>query len=505
MRQHGLRPHRRPYPEPASAGRLFFSQARPFPLSADVDEEETARPGAPLQRAAGATAGSRAADAALPSTGAEGGGLRSIDRAVPPVQVVGTPLQARTPCDEPAAEQFPDPRRRGAAAPLYRRGGAAADRRDGDRTGRGHPGLRPGGPRLHRGPRRPLVLRAWLRQCRTGRGGGGADGQAPLLPHLRRQEPRAGGRARREDQGAGAGDGAGLLPDQRLRGERHPDQVRLVLQQRQGAAAEEEDHQPHQGLPRRHHRLRLADRPAQQPPRLRPAGRGHPSHHDAALLEGRRARRERGSLLGAARRRPRRADRGRGPGHRRGLHRRAGDGRRRGDRAAEGLFPGARRGLPQARRADDLRRGDLRLRADRGVVRTSGPRLPRDVLLGRETADRRLPAPVRGGDERRHGGDHRGELRQDRHARPRLYLRRTPGGLRRRDQDARNLSPHGRHRPRAAAGAALRRAFRAARRASAGRRGRGSSGSSAASSWRRGARPRASPSRERSARASRRN
>ena len=41
-----------------------------------------------------------------------------------------------------------------------------------------------------------------------------------------------------------------------------------------GAAGEEEDRQPDQGLSRRHHRRGLADRAAQQPPRLRPAGAG---------------------------------------------------------------------------------------------------------------------------------------------------------------------------------------------------------------------------------------
>ena len=101
------------------------------------------------------------------------------------------------------------------------------------------------GRRLHRGAGRALVLRARLRQRRARRGGAAADGEAALLPPLLRQEPRAGGGARREDQGAGAGaDGAGLLPDQRLGGERHPGEARLVLQQRARPAGEEEDRQP---------------------------------------------------------------------------------------------------------------------------------------------------------------------------------------------------------------------------------------------------------------------
>ena len=55
---------------------------------------------------------------------------------------------------------------------------------------------------------------------------------------------------------------------------------------------------------------------------------------DPALLEGRRARRERGRRSRAASRRTRGADRGRGARDRRRLHRRAGDGRGRRHRAA---------------------------------------------------------------------------------------------------------------------------------------------------------------------------
>ena len=213
-----------------------------------------------------------------------------------------------------------------------------------------------------------------------------------------------GGRARREDQGAGAGpDGAGLLPVERVRGERHPGQVRLVLQQRARPAGEEEDHQPGQGLPRRHHRRGLADRAAQQPPRLRPAGR-RASATPRRRTSGRAPRpaRARRAFAAPPRRRARGADRGRGPGHRRRLHRRAGDGRRRRHRAARGLLPGDRRGLPQARRADDLRRGDLRLRPHRRVVRRPDARLSApNVAVDGQAADRRLPAALGRGDRRR--------------------------------------------------------------------------------------------------------
>ena len=48
----------------------------------------------------------------------------------------------------------------------------------------------------------------------------------------------------------------------------------------------------------------------------------------------------------------------------------------------------------------------------------------------------------------RHGRGDRGELRQDRHPRPRLHLRRPPGRLRRRRQGARDLPAHRHARPR---------------------------------------------------------
>ena len=47
-----------------------------------------------------------------------------------------------------------------------------------------------------------------------------------------------------------------------LGGQRQPGQARLVLQQRPRPPEEEEDHRPHQGLSRRHHRLRQPHRPA---------------------------------------------------------------------------------------------------------------------------------------------------------------------------------------------------------------------------------------------------
>ena len=79
--------------------------------------------------------------------------------------------------------------------------------------------------------------------------------------------------------------------------------------------------------------------------------------------------RERGGLCRPARLEPRPADPARGPRDRRRLHRRAGDGRGRRHRAPRHLFPENPTGAAQARRADDRRRGDLRLRPHRRHVR----------------------------------------------------------------------------------------------------------------------------------------
>ena len=52
----------------------------------------------------------------------------------------------------------------------------------------------------------------------------------------------------------------------------------------EAAAAQEEDHQPDQGLSRHHHRVGLAHRVAQQSDRLRCADREHLSHRMSASL-----------------------------------------------------------------------------------------------------------------------------------------------------------------------------------------------------------------------------
>ena len=114
---------------------------------------------------------------------------------------------------------------------------------------------------LHRGPRGPVVHGARLRQRRAGRGRARADAAPLLLAPVRRPQPRAGHRAGREDQGHVAGpDLQGVLHQLGLGGQRHADQDRLVLQQRDGAPEEEEDHLAPARLPRHHHRARPACR-----------------------------------------------------------------------------------------------------------------------------------------------------------------------------------------------------------------------------------------------------
>ena len=67
----------------------------------------------------------------------------------------------------------------------------------------------------------------------------------------------------------------------------------------------------------------------------------------------------------------------------------------------KGYFEAIGRGLRPARHPDDLRRGDLRLRAHRAVVRGADAELPGQRALDGQAADRGLPAALGGGDRRR--------------------------------------------------------------------------------------------------------
>ena len=91
----------------------------------------------------------------------------------------------------------------------------------------------------------------------------------------------AGGEA--GEPGAGA-DVQGVFLQFRLRGQRHRHQDGALPEQRPRPAAEEEVHLAREGLPRRHRRGRIADRPARDPQGFRPADRRHPAHRLSALL-----------------------------------------------------------------------------------------------------------------------------------------------------------------------------------------------------------------------------
>ena len=134
----------------------------------------------------------------------------------------------------------------------------------------------------------------------------------PLLPHLHAEDggghDRAGGEA--GEPGAGS-DVQGLFLQLRLRGQRHRHQDGALPEQWPRAPAEEKDHLAGQGLSRRHHRRRIADRPAGDPQGFRPADRRHPPHRLPAPLPLRPAGRDRGAVRHPLRREPGKADPGR--------------------------------------------------------------------------------------------------------------------------------------------------------------------------------------------------
>ena len=129
--------------------------------------------------------------------------------------------------------------------------------------------------------------------------------------------------------------------------------------------------------------------------RLRHLALGDPGRARRLRPARRRRRRGRPRRPGRPRPRPRRARR-----PRRGLRRRADDRRRRRDPAAGRLLARGRADLPRARRAPDLRRGDLRLRPPRPLVRLRALRLHARPDHVREGDQLRLRAARRRGRER---------------------------------------------------------------------------------------------------------
>ena len=111
-----------------------------------------------------------------------------------------------------------------------------------------------------------------------------------------------------------------------------------------------------------------------------------------------------------------------GAGTRRGLHRRAGAGRGRRDRAAGNLLARDPAHLPRVRHPADRRRGDLRLRPHRPLVRLRVLRHRAGLHDDRQGHHLRLPAARRrdGLRPRRRRAD-----REGRRVRPRLHLVRA--------------------------------------------------------------------------------
>ena len=148
----------------------------------------------------------------------------------------------------------------------------------------------------------------------------------------------------------------------------------------------------------------------------------------------------------------RRPDRGadpvRGPRDGRRRDPRAAAERRRLHPAAGGLLPAGARDLRPPRRAADLRRGDLRLGPARPLLRLRALRLPAGHHHHRQGAHLRLRAD--GGDDRLRRGL-RALLGGHGDVRPRLHLRRPPGGGGGGDGEPRRLRARGPLRPRARA------------------------------------------------------
>ena len=244
-------------------------------------------------------------------------------------------------------------------------------------------------------PRRPQ--RAVLREHRPRphrRRAGGADQaeRARLLHELVLRAP-AGDRAGRAARRARARrPQPRVLHQRRQRGRRVDDQARPPVPQAHRQAQQDEAHRARDRLPRHLARARWP-RPAS--PRLRqpfepftPGGCHVPNTNLYRLAPGLRRR--------DAGRGDRRADRVRGPRHRRRGDPRAGAERRRLLHAARGLLPARPRDLRRARRAAGLRRGHLLVGPPRRVVRRPALRLPARHHHDGEGPDLGLRADGRG-------------------------------------------------------------------------------------------------------------
>ena len=226
---------------------------------------------------------------------------------------------------------------------------------------------RPGVPRRDG---RSLVRQRRVRQAGAGRGDRAPDRAPLLLPRLLvdgHGGARAAGRARARLHARAHVEG--VLRVERLGRQRHPGEARLVLQQRARPTREEEARLAGPRVPRRDGALRRAHGPGQPPRGIRPPAPDDPARAGAPpALGGDRGNVGR-RVRAVPRGRPRAADPPRRPRHRRGLHRRAAPGGRRRARPSPGLLPRDPGGASPPRRPADRRRGGLRLRTPRLLVR----------------------------------------------------------------------------------------------------------------------------------------
>ena len=206
-------------------------------------------------------------------------------------------------------------------------------------------------------------------------------------------------------------------------------QVKLVwyLNNALGRPQEKKDHQPHQGLSRRHHRRRVADRAAGQSSRLRPAAAGLSAHscphHYRFAQDGEseehfatRLAEELDALIVKE-----------GPDTVAAFIAEPVMGAGGVIVPPQDLFRKDHGGLRQARRVHDQRRGDLRLRPARHDVRLRETGLQPAFDLDRQNAVVGLSADRRRDDPGGHvsGAAHREQ--KDRRVRPRLHLWRPSG------------------------------------------------------------------------------
>ncbi len=232
----------------------------------------------------------------------------------------------------------------------------------------------PVGQRRPQDPRRDVgavVRERRLRPARADRRCDEAADRTAVLQRLLPDRDPAGDRVgRAAGRSLAAAVPACLLLRLGLGGQRHGRAHGAALLGHPRPARAPGDHQPDQRLPRLDDGRRLARRHERHARPGRPADPRHRAHRAAALVAARPAggAGPRG-LRPAGRAVARGQDPRSRPGQGRRLHRRAGAGRRRRDRAAGQLLARGAAHLRQVRHPARQRRGDLRLRPHRPLVR----------------------------------------------------------------------------------------------------------------------------------------